>query len=72
MTTCIMTTLFDGYELAGVRLPNRIVMAPMTRVRSNAEGLATPSMAAYYAQRASTGLLISEGSSQTWSGSRTR
>jgi len=61
MTTCIMTTLFDDYEFAGIKLPNRVVMAPMTRVRSGAEGLATPSMAAYYAQRASAGLLISEG-----------
>ncbi|WP_432842047.1 alkene reductase [Dactylosporangium sp. CA-092794] len=53
--------LFDSYDLAGLRLPNRIVMAPMTRVRSNAEGLATPSMAAYYAQRATAGLIVSEG-----------
>jgi N-ethylmaleimide reductase len=56
-----MTTLFDRYDLAGLRLPNRVVMAPMTRVRSTPEGLATPSMAAYYAQRASAGLLVSEG-----------
>lgn len=56
-----MTTLFDHYDLAGLPLPNRVAMAPMTRVRSNAEGLATASMAAYYAQRASAGLIISEG-----------
>jgi N-ethylmaleimide reductase len=56
-----MRTLFDASILGGVRLPNRIVMAPMTRVRSNPEGLATPSMAAYYAQRATSGLLVSEG-----------
>ncbi|MEV4241201.1 MULTISPECIES: alkene reductase [unclassified Nocardia] len=55
------TTLFDAYDLAGLRLPNRIAMAPMSRVRSDVEGLATPSMAAYYAQRATAGLLISEG-----------
>ncbi len=36
-------------------------MAPMSRVRSNAAGLATASMATYYAQRASAGLIISEG-----------
>lgn len=56
-----MRTLFDASVLGGVRLPNRIVMAPMTRVRSNPEGLATPSMAAYYAQRATAGLLVTEG-----------
>jgi N-ethylmaleimide reductase len=56
-----MTTLFDPYDLAGLRLPNRIVMAPMTRSRATPDGLATPSMAKYYAQRASAGLMISEG-----------
>ncbi|MFF2086815.1 alkene reductase [Nocardia sp. NPDC058176] len=54
-------TLFDAYDLADLRLPNRIAMAPMGRVRSGVEGLATPSMAAYYAQRATAGLIISEG-----------
>ena len=53
--------LFDPYDLSGLRLPNRVVMAPMSRARSNAEGLATPSMAAYFAQRATAGLLITDG-----------
>jgi N-ethylmaleimide reductase len=56
-----MTTLFDPYLLAGRPLPNRVVMAPMTRVRAAAGGLATPSMATYYAQRATAGLIVSEG-----------
>ncbi|MFJ3948309.1 alkene reductase [Streptomyces griseoaurantiacus] len=56
-----MTSLFDAYRLGGLTLPNRTVMAPMTRVRATAEGLATPSMATYYAQRASAGLIVSEG-----------
>jgi N-ethylmaleimide reductase len=56
-----MTTLFDRYRLGGLDLPNRVVMAPMSRVRAAAGGLATPSMAAYYAQRATAGLIISEG-----------
>ncbi|WP_020137145.1 alkene reductase [Streptomyces sp. 351MFTsu5.1] len=56
-----MTTLFTGFELGGLRLPNRVVMAPMSRVRAAADGLATPSMARYYAQRASAGLIVSEG-----------
>ncbi|MUL41988.1 alkene reductase [Streptomonospora sp. PA3] len=56
-----MPTLFHPYRLGDLALPNRVVMAPMTRVRAAAGGLATPSMAAYYAQRASAGLIVSEG-----------
>ncbi len=56
-----MTTLFDGYQLGRLALPNRVVMAPMTRVRATADGRATPSMATYYAQRAGAGLIVSEG-----------
>ncbi|MEV7423234.1 alkene reductase [Streptomyces sp. NPDC091212] len=54
-------TLFSSYRLGGLTLPNRVVMAPMTRVRAAAGGLATPSMATYYAQRATAGLIVSEG-----------
>ncbi|MEC3996709.1 alkene reductase [Actinacidiphila sp. DG2A-62] len=54
-------TLFTPYRLGPLTLPNRLVMAPMTRVRAAAGGLATPSMAAYYAQRATAGLIVSEG-----------
>ncbi|MFI2508804.1 alkene reductase [Streptomyces sp. NPDC018972] len=56
-----MTHLLDSFQLGELRLPNRVVMAPMTRVRATADGLATPSMATYYAQRATTGLIVSEG-----------
>ncbi|QES51835.1 alkene reductase [Streptomyces venezuelae] len=56
-----MTILFSSYQLGGLTLPNRLVMAPMTRVRAAAGGLATPSMATYYAQRATAGLIVSEG-----------
>ncbi|MFC4335414.1 alkene reductase [Salininema proteolyticum] len=56
-----MTTLFSGYRTGDLDLPNRVVMAPMTRVRAAAGGLATPSMATYYAQRATAGLIVSEG-----------
>ncbi|MFG2739603.1 alkene reductase [Streptomyces sp. PAN_FS17] len=56
-----MTTLFTGYRLGDLVLPNRVVMAPMTRVRAAAGGLATPSMARYYAQRATAGLIVTEG-----------
>ncbi|MBV2363165.1 alkene reductase [Streptomonospora nanhaiensis] len=53
--------LFTSVDLGGLRLPNRVVMAPMSRVRSTPEGLATAAMAAYYAQRASAGLIVTEG-----------
>ncbi|MFC9941464.1 alkene reductase [Streptomyces pratensis] len=56
-----MTDLFHTYQLGDLTLPNRVVMAPMTRVRAAAGGLATPSMATYYAQRATAGLIVSEG-----------
>lgn len=56
-----MTTLFTGYRLGELALPNRVVMAPMTRVRAATGGLATPSMARYYAQRATAGLIVTEG-----------
>ena len=57
-----MATAFDTYDLGGLRLKNRIAMAPMTRSRATApEALATPLMAKYYEQRATAGLIISEG-----------
>ncbi len=55
-----MTTLFDPLELGAIAAPNRIFMAPMTRARGTREHVPTPMMAAYYAQRASAGLIISE------------
>ncbi|MBT2411657.1 alkene reductase [Streptomyces sp. ISL-12] len=56
-----MPSLFSSYRLGELTLPNRTVMAPMSRVRAAAGGLATPSMATYYAQRATAGLIITEG-----------
>ncbi|MFI1465210.1 oxidoreductase [Nocardia carnea] len=56
-----MTTLFDSYRLGDLPLPNRVVMAPMSRVRAAAGGLATAAMATYYAQRATAGLIVTEG-----------
>nr|WP_275942244.1 alkene reductase [Streptomyces spiramenti] len=53
--------MLSPFQLAGLTLPNRVVMAPMTRVRATADGLATSRMAAYYAQRATAGLIITEG-----------
>ena len=55
--------LFTPFTLGGLTLPNRIVMAPLTRNRAAASGDVPQEIAAtYYAQRASAGLLISEGS----------
>ncbi|SDQ72029.1 MULTISPECIES: alkene reductase [unclassified Pseudomonas] len=54
-------SLFTPFELGPLQLPNRIVMAPMTRSRSSQPGdVPNAMMAAYYAQRASAGLIISE------------
>lgn len=53
--------LFDSYQLGRVTLANRLVMAPMTRSRATSDHVPTPIMADYYAQRASIGLLITEG-----------
>jgi 2,4-dienoyl-CoA reductase-like NADH-dependent reductase (Old Yellow Enzyme family) len=56
-----MPTLFDSIQLGDLHLPNRIFMAPLTRLRGTADHIPTPIMAEYYAQRASAGLIISEG-----------
>ncbi|WP_447034787.1 alkene reductase [Streptomyces sp. DSM 118878] len=56
-----MPSLFSDFRLGELVLPNRTVMAPMSRVRAAAGGLATPSMATYYAQRATAGLIVTEG-----------
>ncbi|MEU3610360.1 alkene reductase [Streptomyces sp. NPDC035033] len=57
-----MTTAFDPVDLAGTRLANRIAMAPMTRSRADGRDGTPPALVAeYYAQRASAGLVISEG-----------
>ncbi len=51
-----MTTLLRPFDLQGLRLPDRVVMAPMTRARATAEGLVRPTHAVHYTQRASAGL----------------
>ena len=55
--------LLTPYEMNGLLLKNRVIIAPMTRSRAdNPESAATDLIAEYYAQRASAGLIISEGS----------
>jgi N-ethylmaleimide reductase len=53
--------LFSPLSLGELQLPNRLVMAPLTRVRAGEEGIPSPLMAEHYRQRASLGLIISEG-----------
>lgn len=55
-----MSKLFTPYDLAGLPLANRVVMAPMTRTRTP-ENSPSDLTALYYAQRASAGLIITEG-----------
>ncbi|PRB08246.1 alkene reductase [Microbacterium sp. MYb62] len=57
-----MNSAHAPYDLAGIPLTNRIVMAPMTRSRAYGPG-ATPTdlNATYYAQRATAGLIVTEG-----------
>ena len=60
--------LLEEYQLGDLKLKNRVVMASLTRGRATNAGLVpTPLMAGYYAQRASAGLILSEG---TWVSSK--
>ena len=56
-----MPTLFDPLRLGDLELPNRVVMAPLTRMRAGPTQIPNALIAEYYAQRASAGLLITEG-----------
>ena len=56
-----LEALFQPIRLGPYLLANRVVMAPLTRSRATEQGVPTPLMAQYYAQRASAGLIISEG-----------
>lgn len=53
--------LFKPLKAGALSLPNRIVMAPMTRSRAQPDGTVPPMTATYYAQRASAGLIVTEG-----------
>ena len=54
-------SLFSTVTLGDLALRNRLVMAPLTRVRSGPEGIPGPLVAEHYRQRASLGLIVSEG-----------
>lgn len=53
--------LLTPYRSRTLDLPNRIVMAPMTRLRSEPDGSPTADVADYYRQRAGAGLIVTEG-----------
>jgi 2,4-dienoyl-CoA reductase-like NADH-dependent reductase (Old Yellow Enzyme family) len=55
-----MPSLLEPVTLGALSLPNRIVMAPMTRSRAGEERMPNPLMGRYYSQRASAGLIVSE------------
>jgi N-ethylmaleimide reductase len=66
--------LFTPTKLGRVELANRMVMAPMTRGRADADGTPNDLMAEYYEQRASTGLIVTEATAVSrngygWAGS---
>lgn len=52
--------LLSAFDLRGLTLRNRVVMAPLTRARAGRERLPNDLMAEYYTQRASAGLIITE------------
>jgi N-ethylmaleimide reductase len=64
-----MTTLFDPITIGDLVLPNRIIMAPLTRARAvGGDRVPNELMAEYYVQRASAGLILSEATSVTAQG----
>lgn len=52
--------LFEPLVVGDISLPNRVLMAPLTRNRATADGLVKPMHQTYYRQRASAGLIVSE------------
>ncbi|MBD9391421.1 alkene reductase [Acidovorax sp. ACV01] len=60
--------LFEAFSLRATPLSNRTVMSPLTRSRASDSNTANSLMATYYAQRASAGLIITEGTSPSPNG----
>ena len=61
-----MTTMFDPLRVGALELPNRIIMAPLTRARAiGGDRVPNAMMAEYYVQRASAGLILSEATAVT-------
>lgn len=60
-----MTQLFTPLTIGDLVLPNRVIMAPLTRCRAGIGRVPTPLMAEYYSQRAGVGLILSEATAVT-------
>jgi 2,4-dienoyl-CoA reductase-like NADH-dependent reductase (Old Yellow Enzyme family) len=60
-----MSTIFDPIRLGSLELPNRIIMAPLTRSRASEGRVPNDLMREYYQQRASAGLIFTEATSVT-------
>src|SRR5688572_29024772 len=60
MTRPLDAPLFRAHRLGSLELPNRVVMAPMTRSRADEGARASALAVRYYAQRATAGLIVSE------------
>ena len=60
-----MSKLLSPLRVGELELRNRVVMAPLTRLRGTVDHLPTPIMVEYYRQRASAGLIITEGTPVT-------
>lgn len=69
----VQDKLFSPLSLGAIELDNRLVMAPLTRIRADADGVPNEMMVEYYTQRASLGLIVTEGTfpvmeGRTWIG----
>ena len=60
-----MSTLFDPLTIGDWRLPNRVILAPLTRTRASAGRVPNAMMAEYYRQRSGAGLILTEATSVT-------
>ena len=57
----VFSILFEPLRVGALELPNRVVMAPLTRLRGMVDHLPTPVMVEYYRQRAGAGMIVTEG-----------
>ena len=65
LTIAIGPGLLDSLKVGSLQLPNRVIMAPLTRCRASEGRVPNVLMAEYYRQRASAGLIISEATAVT-------
>lgn len=68
MVVSTVSDVFAPFMLGPYKLDNRLVMAPMTRNRADADGVPTELMATYYGQRAGAGLIVTEGTQPSATG----